>query len=49
MSRKTLAARLQYHGGDKLGRINQQKLRGLQAALKDDYQSRMIKTPIHAA
>lgn len=45
MSMKTLAARLQYHGGDKLGRINRTKLRGLQAALRDDYQSRKIKTP----
>ena len=49
MSMKTLAARLEYNGGDKLGRINKQKLRSLQAALKDDYQSRMIKTPKHAA
>jgi hypothetical protein len=49
MSLKTLSARLQYNGGDKLGRINLQKLRGLRAALKDDYQSRMIKTPKHAA
>ena len=49
MSMKTLAARLQYNGGDRLGRINKQKLRSLQAALRDDYQSRMIKTPLHAA
>lgn len=49
MSLRTLSARLQYHGGDKLGRINKTKLRGLQAALKDDYQSRMIKTPLHEA
>lgn len=48
MSMKTLAARLEYNGGNKLGRINKQKLRSLQAALKDDYQSRMIKTPKHA-
>ena len=49
MSLKTLSARLQYNGGDRLGRINLQKLRSLQAALKDDYQSRMIKTPLHMA
>ena len=49
MSLKTLSARLQYNGGDKLGRINLQKLRSLQAALRDDYQSRLIKTPKHAA
>lgn len=49
MSMKTLAARLTYNGGDKLGRINKQKLRSLQSALRDDYQSRMIKTPKHAA
>jgi hypothetical protein len=46
---KTLAARLQYNGGDRLGRINKQKLNSFRAALKDDYQSRMIKTPLHAA
>lgn len=49
MSLKTLSARLQYNGGNKLGRINLQKLRSLQAALRDDYQSRLIKTPKHAA
>ena len=49
MSLKTLSARLQYQGGDKLGRINKQKLNGLRAALKDDYNSRMIKTPLHGA
>lgn len=47
MSLRTLSARLQYNGGDKLGRINLQKLRSLQAALKDDYQSRLIRTPKH--
>ena len=45
MSLKTLSARLQYNGGDRLGRINLQKLRSLRAALGDDYQSRLIKTP----
>lgn len=49
MSLKTLSARLQYDGGNALGRINKQKLRSLQAALKNDYQSRLIKTPLHAA
>jgi hypothetical protein len=49
MSLKTLSARLQYDGGNALGRINKQKLRSLQAALKNDYQSRLIKTPLHSA
>lgn len=49
MSLKTLAARLQYQGGDRLGRINQQKLNSLRAALTNDYNSRMIRTPIHEA
>lgn len=45
MSLETLSARLQYQGGDALGRINQQKLNSLKAALKNDYNSRTIKTP----
>lgn len=45
MSRRTLATRLQYYGGDQLSRINIQKLRSLQAALLNDYNSRQIKTP----
>lgn len=49
MSLKTLAARLTYQGGDTLGRINKQKLKSLQYALKNDYNSRIIKTPEHAA
>lgn len=49
MSLKTLAARLQYQGGNALGRINQQKLNSLRAALKNDYNSRLIKTPLHEA
>lgn len=49
MSIKTLAARLQYQGGDQLGRINQQKLNSLRAALKNSYQTHMIKTFLHAA
>lgn len=49
MSVKTLAARLQYDGGDQLSRINKQKLRSLRSALKNDYQSRTIKTPKRGA
>ena len=45
MSMKTLTNRLQYNGGDSLGRINKQKLRSLQAALTNDYNSRLIKPP----
>lgn len=49
MSIKTLAARTQYLGGNQLDRINKQKLRSFQAALKNDYQTRYIKTNSHAA
>ena len=49
MSVNTLAARLQYLGGDQLSRIKKQKLRSLRWALKNDYNSRLIKTPIKAA
>ena len=49
MSFKTLAARLTYDGGNQLGRIKKNKLRSFQAALKNDYNSRTIKTPKHAA
>lgn len=49
MSIKTLAARTQYLGGSQLDRINKQKLRSFQAALKNDYQTRYIKTNSHAA
>ena len=45
MSMSTLMTRLQYDGGDSLGRINRQKLRSFHAALKNDYNSRLIKTP----
>lgn len=45
MSVKTLAARLEYAGGNQLGRINKQKLKSLQWALKNDYNTRMIQTP----
>ena len=49
MSIKTLAARTQYLGGNQLDRINKQKLRSFQVALKNDYQTRYIKTNNHAA
>lgn len=49
MSIKTLAARVQYAGGDQIGRMNKQKLKSLQQALKNDYNSRMIKTPNKSA
>ena len=44
MSMKTLAARLQYLGGNQLGRINANKLDSFRWALKNSYQTRMIKT-----
>lgn len=47
MSLKTLAARIEYLGGDQLGRINSQKLRSFQEALKNDYNTRYIKTKYH--
>lgn len=49
MSIKTLAARVQCAGGDQIGRMNKQKLKSLQWALKNDYNSRMIKTPNKSA
>ena len=48
MSLNTLASRLQYLGGDQLSRIKQNKLESLRWALKNDYHTRMIKTPLHA-
>ena len=45
MSMKSLANRLTYAGGDQLGRIKMNKLSSFKAALKNDYQSRMIKVP----
>lgn len=45
MSMETLMNRVQYMGGNSLGRINQQKLNSLRAALANDYNSRKIKTP----
>lgn len=41
----SLAARLQYAGGDQAGRIKKNKLRSFQAALKNSYNSRRIKVP----
>lgn len=49
MSINTLASRIQFLGGDQNDRIKKQKLRSLQWALKNDYHTRMIKTPLHAA
>ena len=43
MSIQTLGARLNYLGGDNMGRINKSKYRSFQAALKNDYNKRMIK------
>ena len=45
MSLKTLAARTEYLGGNQLNRIKKQKLESFRWALKNDYQTRMIKTP----
>nr|DAK16056.1 MAG TPA: hypothetical protein [Caudoviricetes sp.] len=47
MSLKTLSARIDYLGGDQLSRINKQKLQSFRAALKNDYNSRLIKTDKH--
>ena len=49
MSVNSLASRLQYLGGNQLERINKQKLNSLRSALKNSYQTHMIKTPLHAA
>lgn len=49
MSKNSLAARMTALGGNQLQRINKQKLKSLQAALKNDYNSRLIKTPLHSA
>ena len=46
MSLETLKARINYIGGDSLGRIKQQKLNSFHAALKEDYNSRTILTPL---
>ena len=49
MSMKTLASRLTYNGGNQLNRIKMNKLRSFRAALKNDYNSRMIKVPNKSA
>ena len=46
MSMKTLAARIQYQGGNQLERIKQQKKKSFQQALTNDYNTRFIKTPL---
>ena len=43
MSMKTLAARMQYLGGDQLARMDKQKLKSLQWALKNSHNSRKIQ------
>ena len=48
MSLNTLASRLQYLGGNQLDRIKKEKLDSLRWALKNDYHTRMIKTPLHS-
>lgn len=49
MSIKTLAARIEHLGGNQLNRIKKQKLESLKWALKNDYQTRMIATPLKGA
>lgn len=49
MSMKSLSARLTYNGGNQLNRIKVNKLRSLRAAIKNDYNSRMIKIPNKSA
>ena len=49
MSRNSLAARITALGGNQLQRMNKQKLKSFRAALKNDYNSRLIKTPLHSA
>ena len=46
MSLETLKTRIDYLGGDSLNRIKQQKLKSFYAALKEDYNSRTILTPL---
>lgn len=45
MSINTLSARLQYYGGGQLDRLVQNKLKSFKSALKNSYNSRLIKTP----
>lgn len=46
MSLETLKTRVDYIGGNSLNRIKQQKLNSFHAALKEDYNSRPILTPL---
>ena len=46
MSLNTLKTRVNYMGGNNIGRIKQQKLNSFKAALKNDYNSRPILTPL---
>lgn len=46
MSLATMKSRIEYMGGDNIGRIKQQKLNSFKAALKNDYNSRPILTPL---
>lgn len=43
MSMRTMAARVDYLGGSQINRINKQKLKSFHWALKNDYNSRIIK------
>ena len=45
MSFQTMASRVQYLGGSQLDRIKKNKLRSLRMALKNDYNTRMIRVP----
>lgn len=47
MSLETMASRMLYNGGNRLQRLNHQKLNSLKIALKNDYQSRPIETENH--
>lgn len=44
MSLETMKTRINYLGGDQLSRINKQKLQSFRWALKNDYNSRTLKT-----
>ena len=46
MSLETLQQRINYLGGSSLNRIKQQKLKSFYAALNNDYNSRLILTPL---
>lgn len=49
MSLNSLNARMQFLGGDKLGRNIKNKKRSFKAALKNDYNARLIETPLGEA